>query len=311
MEELHKKKIELGRRKAEARKLGIDTPDETPETLDRAEELIAHYNGLILEAGNKQGLQEKTDEQAKAKVDQGASDEVVELKERLARLEKAILAQNERPQYGGLTEEQLIRVLQRANEGKTNKDGLVRSDWIEPDDRLEEAVTFFTPFERDYLTYLPNGGVNEEPPNNKTILKFKNKFRWIQPTLNGPKVRAIATFSTLSKKEVDWVKRHPKFNRTIFLDSKEAVTYSESTQYARLFNKHVGILSNVGDSQMTAMAKEHGIPTSAAITPDEYRALIAELRARDEMRLTGDAEKLYFAERQADKLLLKNHGVSL
>lgn len=303
MDELHKKKLELGRLRKKASDLGVETNAEVPTSLEQADALIAQLREVI--------PTEKTDAQAKEKIQKVVASDSDELLKRIERLEAALTKAAVAPQTSpaGMTEEQFTRLLAKVNHGKTNEAGLFRSDWIDPEDRIEPE-TFFTPFEREFLTFVPNGGVNEEPPNNKPFLRFKNAFRWIQNTVNGPKIRTVATLTVASQKEKEWVMRHPKYGNSIFLDSESAVKFTDEDDYARLVRKHLNVLGHIADGKLAIMAHEMGIPVSARTTPDQYREAIAARRASTERQQKLSEEAAWKQARQADKMLLHGLGVA-
>lgn len=205
----------------------------------------------------------------------------------------------------------LEAVLQKVTQGKTNAYGMIREGYIPPEDVLSPPVQFFCNQQSEYLSFLPHGGLMIPPPNEKKMLRFINKFRWVVQTSTGPKVRALSTYVCSSKSEQEWIKKHPKFGRTIFVESEKAIRATAETEYVHKYNQFRQSLALMNDGDLAPMAFQHGIPTNSETHPDMYRDKIAEIQTEQYFADIKAAHGNEMVERRQDEELLRSAGITV
>lgn len=203
---------------------------------------------------------------------------------------------------GGITVEAIEKLLSKqANGNITNNE--VREGYVPPGDALDKPVVLWTPQQNEYLSFRDEGGLRVSPPNGQPWLKFENRFRWTVKSGDTWKVRAISAYVCYSKSTLEWVKKHHKFNNTIFMDVSKAIETSEHSEWMQQFNRFYAGLMNVGDGRLPSMAAEYGLPTSMETEPDDRRRQIAEAQTKEHFKQIRAAEDTYAMERAADKML--------
>ena len=229
-----------------------------------------------------------------------------EMQAELAKMREFMAKQTTAPSsQGGITVEAIEKLLNKQTNGSvTNNE--VREGYVPPGDALDKPVVLWTPQQNEYLSFRNEGGMRVFPPNGQPWLKFENRFRWTVRSGDTWKVRAISAYVCYSKSTLDWVKKHHKFNNTVFMDVSKAIETSEHGEWMQQYNRFYAGLMNVSDGRLPSMAAEYGLPTSMEVEPDARRAQIAEAQTQQHFKQIRAAEDNFAREREADKMLTAN-----
>lgn len=228
---------------------------------------------------------EQTKEEAKSIVKAIADDRVAALEARLAQFES--LLRSTGTNTAGLTGEDLIKAItagvEKAQAGKQTDMGIMREEYIPPDDLLEKAEIFFVPNNGHNIWGKRIGNHWTVPPMGKECIKFRRAWGWV--SREGPHLRQkrIATYECMSKTISEWLKSLPEFGKLFYLDLNEAMEASGNLTIFQIHAKHYGALMGKSYKEITAIAGSEGIPITITGTHETYAQAIAEKRATREV----------------------------
>lgn len=222
----------------------------------------------------------------------------------------------------GLSKEDLREMLQAVKEGPVNPLGQLRTERIAPGDRIA-PVTFFCPAPRYYITEKWSGDYAEALPIGMGgILKFRQEFSYTVRSGDVRQTRFLSTLVVSSLTLYKWLtgedlqgnkvgEPHEFYNRMFFRNANRAIERSDNSLRAQIFDKHLFGASGLRFDQLVQRAQELGLPTNVDWTNQQYRAAIADRLTDNELNAMAERAKEQARGYAAEKLLLKNEGVTV
>lgn len=232
---------------------------------------------VVPAADNNDLVKELLEEVRKLKEKSAESDTILAIKELVAGLK-------ERPdseKYGG-------------------EDTYTRPEDIDPEDRLEVGVTFFSHQVAYIIADDKRNGHNVRTPFGKAIKFVYQATRQVKSG-NETRLHNLSSYTSYSKKEVEWIMDH-KFYGTIFFSSHTEALGADAKKASKLA-RIIVTLQRYDVHKIVTMAKGLGIPPSDNIPA--LRIAIANKQAEDEIRAEEASSAIRLKESIIEKDLLK------
>jgi len=179
------------------------------------------------------------------------------------------------------------------------EDTYTRPEDIDPEDVLDEGVTFFSHQVAYVIADDKRNGHNVRTPFGKAIKFVYQSTRQVK-TGNETKLHNLSTYTSFSKKEVQWIRDH-KFFGTIFFSSHSKALTTDAVKASRLA-KIIVTLQRYDVHKVIKMAKGLGIEPSEDI--NGLRIAIANMQADNEMKAEAESNQLRVREAIIEKEIL-------
>ncbi len=206
------------------------------------------------------------------------------------------------------SQEELLKQLVDGLKGKTDVekygDGTdyVDEKDLDPDDLLDDknAVTFFA-HKVGYVVVddLRNGHPLRTPFGRPIIFKYQATRR--RQVGKEVELFNFAVYTSLSKKEVKWLKEHTFFG-ILFFSENDAELSIDARKAAKLA-KFMVSLSTMGQYELAKMARDHELPMMKGV--NDMRVALANKFAEAEMKQEREVNTLRLKESAAADALLK------
>lgn len=216
-------------------------------------------------------------------------------------------------QFQGKSQSQLsqdpefLAIIDRLTRGKTNSSGLIHSDYVRPEDRVEPttfvAIKHFGP-----ITFRTEAGRDIAPPDGVQKIRFSPKFRWV---VNGQRMSYRAVYTTENRLVVEFLQKHEKFGVEIFLDGQDTQALDQNSEWSDIRDAHLTVLRQRHDHEVMQLAREQNPPINFGSDTDinHLRKLVAERLAHADVQLARSLAAKEDERRVGANLLMKGYGL--
>lgn len=205
----------------------------------------------------------------------------------------------------GISPSELAKILATYNaesrrvENKDYRQG-IREEDIPKDDYDEAGITFCAPFTGYVVTDDYRMGHRVILPYNKESIFFKYQGSRRFQTGKHQELMAFSTYTSRSKKEQDWLRRHTFFNTMFYESTRGAANFDviKAQKIARIMTA----ISKFDLNQIVQRCKEYDIAISQDM--DVMRTNLAFKMAERELDSERNATQVRLAEIEKEKALL-------
>ena len=179
------------------------------------------------------------------------------------------------------------------------EDTYTRPEDIDPEDVLDEGVTFFSHQVFYVIADDKRNGHNVRTPFGKPIIFMYQSTRQVKHG-NETKLHNVSAYTSYSKKEVEWIREH-KFFGTIFFSTHTKAMSVDAIKASRLA-KIIITLQRYEVHKVVKMARDLGIEPSQDI--QGLRIAIANMQAEREMKAEEQSNLIKVRESIIEKDIL-------
>ena len=237
-------------------------------------------------------------ELSQRQINEKLTDQLLSMQEELVAIKLGIVPQDP----GGQMAEVIKALRERSDEEKFGG-AYTRAEDINPEDALsaEEAVTFFA-YQSQYFIVDDKRNGREVRTPYYTTLHFKYESSRVQKSGKDNNIFSMSTYVCRSKREVEWLRNHTHYNALFF--DKQKSELGEDAVYATIVARVMTSLNGMGQIQIVALAKQHGIPLTQDIR--SMRVQVASMQAKKQMADAKEVSMNVIAESRKDLLVLQS-----
>ncbi len=228
-------------------------------------------------------------------------------KEVIAQMQEQIKALTDAKSQPTGTNETVEAITQLVNQLKEKPDSekyggensYTRPEDIDPNDRLEEGVTFFSHQVAYIIADDKRDGHNVRTPFG-TAIKFVYQSTKAVKHGNETRLHNLSAYTSFSKMEVEWIMKH-KFYGTIFFSNHASALGTDAVKAGKLA-RIIIVLQRYDVNKIVRIAQGLGIPPNEDISV--LRTVVANKMAEDEMEAEKQSNQVRVKEAIIEKDIL-------
>lgn len=170
---------------------------------------------------------------------------------------------------------------------------------IDPNDYLEKGHSFFC----HQVGYIIVDDIRQGMPVQtpfKNVIKFVYQATKRTGTGNETKLHNLSSYTSHSKKEVEWLKKHRAFGSIFFTSHMDAL--NTDVQKAAKLARIMAVLNTSDVHRIISLGKQNGLEPTQDI--HALRLAIANKQADDELEKENEANQIRLKESLIEKDLL-------
>lgn len=274
--------------KAELEALGAPTPDTDKMTVDQVKEAYAKAieeakpsdPGDGIEAKDAAAVKEMMKLMADMRKEMSKRDAVID--EMRKKLDASVASGSSGSHSSNMLFDPGVQLaLKHIGQKQTSDKGLLRMEYANDDDRLDEPIVFYTNKRNQRLHQVFIAGQPIAPPLNMDVVRFRPLF-WFR----NPKTNRVDTRGELvvhSKQLAEWIRKSNKYGVEIFESIEEVMHLSENSAWADVRDRILSGLNMKSDSDIDRLANRYGVNIGRGADYSQVRKLIAEKMTNEQM----------------------------